>query len=86
MARSINEAVEIEEPDHHEFLDVGPRALTAFEAARLAADPCRPIYMSNATHNALDWAYTEWLHATLHRSRSIPVTCTRQFVRSEGSL
>lgn len=83
--RSLNEALEIEEADEHEFLDVGPRKLTPFEAMRLEEDPCRPIYMSYETECKLHKTYIHWLSGVWGRSRALPATYDRQFVRSEGS-
>jgi len=82
--RSLNEALEIEEADEHEFLDVGPRKLTPFEAARLAENPCRPIWRDRLIEDMAEIAEANWYFNLKARSKAIPATIDRQFVRSEG--
>ena len=86
MTRSINESIAAEELERHEFLDVGPRALTAFEARQLEADPCQPIYLTPSQQESLDAAYENWWINIHQNPRAIPATVSREFVRAGGSL
>lgn len=83
---TVNEIIELEEQERHEFLGVGPRALTPFESARLAEDPCRPIYLDYVTTVRLETAYLRWFVQVINNPRAVPVTVSREFVRAGGSL
>lgn len=84
MASPLSDVLAAEEADELPEVDHELRKPNAFELARLAEDPCRPIYMSLRTEAALSWAYYAWRNAGTFRQRAVPVTCDREFVRAEG--